>query len=101
MSGVVTEIEESVVEDIRSRRELGRAKYGNTMDRGDLSMRQWLQAAYEECLDQAIYLKRCIREERAREDAALAVINNPSDPRLFPECPDRLGLAHLLKSPEV
>lgn len=62
------EIEESVVEDIRSRREMGRAKYGKTMDRGDLSLRDWLQHAYEECLDQAIYLKRCIREVSERQE---------------------------------
>lgn len=63
----MTEIEESVVEDIRARRELGRAKYGATMDRGDLALRDWLQHAYEECLDQAIYLKRCIRETAEKE----------------------------------
>lgn len=57
------EIEESVVEDIRLRRDLGRSKYGKTMERTDLSRRDWLQHAYEECLDQAIYLKKCIKEE--------------------------------------
>ena len=58
----MTEIEESVVEDIRSRRELGRAKYGKTMERNDLTLREWLQHAYEEALDQAIYLRRAIRD---------------------------------------
>lgn len=76
-----TEIEESVVEDIRGRRELGRSKYGATMERTDKNLRFFLQAAYEECLDQAIYLKRCIREECLREEAACAL-----NPELYPEC---------------
>lgn len=48
--------------DISMRRELGRAKYGKTMERTDLSLRDWLQHAYEEGLDKVIYLKRAIRE---------------------------------------
>lgn len=66
----MTEIEESVVEDIRSRRELGRAKYGATMERDDLSLRDWLQHAYEETLDQAIYLRRAIRDLSETESGA-------------------------------
>lgn len=59
---MATEIEESVVEDLRSRREMGRIKYGKTMERTDLGLRDFLQHAYEECLDQAVYLRRCIRD---------------------------------------
>lgn len=48
--------------DLLSRSELGIAKYGQTLDRNDLSLRDWLQHAYEETLDQANYLKRAIME---------------------------------------
>ena len=57
------EIEESVIEKIRLRREAGRKKYGTTMEREDLTRLQWLQHAQEEALDLAIYLERLIREE--------------------------------------
>lgn len=48
--------------DLLRRSELGIAKYGMTLDRTDLSLRDWLQHAYEETLDQANYLKRAIME---------------------------------------
>ena len=58
------EIEETVIEKIRSRRDAGRKKYGTTMERTDLSRAQWLQHAQEEALDLAIYLQRLMREEQ-------------------------------------
>jgi hypothetical protein len=48
--------------DLLRRSEIGIAKYGVTLDRTDLSLRDWLQHAYEETLDQANYLKRAIVE---------------------------------------
>jgi hypothetical protein len=48
--------------DLLSRSEMGIAKYGVTLDRTDLNLRDWLQHAYEETLDQANYLKRAIIE---------------------------------------
>lgn len=57
-----TGIEAAVCEDIASRQTLGIAKYGRTVAENPLLLRQWLQHAYEECLDQAIYLKRAISE---------------------------------------
>jgi hypothetical protein len=48
--------------DLLRRSEIGIAKYGVTLDRKDLSLRDWLQHAYEETLDQANYLKRAILE---------------------------------------
>lgn len=53
---------EAVRADLLRRSQLGIAKYGTTLDRGDLSLRDWLQHAYEEALDQANYLKRAIIE---------------------------------------
>lgn len=56
-------IVESVVEDLRKRAEVGFKKYGTTLARTDLNQKDWLQHAYEEALDLANYLKRCIVEQ--------------------------------------
>lgn len=57
------ECEEAVVAKIRARRDAGRAKYGQTMERTDLTRQQWLVHAQEEALDLAIYLERIVRDE--------------------------------------
>lgn len=51
---------EEVREDLLRRSEIGIQKYNTTLDRNDLEIVDWLQHAYEECLDQANYLKKCI-----------------------------------------
>ncbi|MFL5001402.1 MAG: hypothetical protein ACJ8FU_08305 [Xanthobacteraceae bacterium] len=53
---------EAVRADLLIRSQVGIAKYGVTLDRTDLSLRDWLQHAYEEHLDAANYLKRAIIE---------------------------------------
>jgi len=55
-------IVESVREDLKQRSEVGIKKYGVTLDREDLSFKDWLNHAYEESLDKALYLKRAIKE---------------------------------------
>lgn len=55
-------IVEAVRTDLLRRSQIGIAKYGVTLDRKDLCLRDWLQHAYEETLDQANYLKRAIME---------------------------------------
>jgi hypothetical protein len=49
-----------VIDDLERRAAVGLAKYGVTLARTDLTRKEWLQHAYEECLDQACYLKRLI-----------------------------------------
>ena len=46
--------------DARSRR--GLEKYGTTTADNPLPLKDWLQHAYEEALDHAIYLKRAMAE---------------------------------------
>ena len=58
----VSGTEARVCADIAKRQEFGIAKYGTQVSRNPLTLRQWLQHAYEECLDQAIYLRRSIEE---------------------------------------
>lgn len=59
---VATGIEAQVCADIARRQALGIAKYGTTVAENPLTLKQWLQHALEETLDQAIYLKRAIAE---------------------------------------
>lgn len=57
-----TGIEALVCEDIAKRQALGIHKYGRTVADNPLALRAWLQHAYEEMLDGAIYLRRAIAE---------------------------------------
>lgn len=61
-SAVVDQVVEEVREDLLRRSQFGIKKYGVTLERTDLNLRDWLQHAYEETLDQANYLKRAIME---------------------------------------
>lgn len=54
--------EARVCQDIASRQQIGLKKYGTSVEQNPLTLRQWLQHAYEETLDQAIYLRRAIEE---------------------------------------
>lgn len=49
-----------VIEDMRQREAKGKAEYGTSMDRKDLNERDWMEYAYEEALDLALYLKKMI-----------------------------------------
>lgn len=53
---------DTVCHDLLQRSKVGIDKYGVSLERTDLNLRDWLQHAYEECLDQANYLKRAIIE---------------------------------------
>jgi hypothetical protein len=55
-------IELAVCSDIAARQELGVRKYGQTVADNPLTHSQWLQHAYEEALDLAVYLKRAMKE---------------------------------------
>ena len=57
-----TGIEAKGCEDIAKRQQLGIAKYKTTVADTPLSLREWLDHAYQECLDQAVYLRRAIEE---------------------------------------
>lgn len=64
--------ETEVCADIKRRQELGIAKYGTTVAQNPLELRQWLQHAYEEKLDDAVYMKRAIQELDKIIDAGVA-----------------------------
>ena len=57
-----TGTEARVCADIAKRQQIGLAKYKTSVEANSLSLREWLQHAYEETLDKAVYLKRAIEE---------------------------------------
>lgn len=61
-----TGTEREVCQDIAARQAKGIAKYGTTVANNPLTLREWLQHAYEETLDAAIYLKRAMKELREK-----------------------------------
>jgi hypothetical protein len=54
----------SIIDDLLVREDKGLKEYGTTMDRTDLTEQDWLQHAYEEALDLAIYLKKIIKTKQ-------------------------------------
>lgn len=58
-----SDIYKEVISDLISREKMGRVKYGTTVDKANLSEREWMQHAYEEALDFAIYLKRMMSKK--------------------------------------
>jgi hypothetical protein len=51
-------IVETVISKFRERSELGKKKYGVTLDRNDLSLLDWIQHAQEEHMDAILYLEK-------------------------------------------
>ncbi len=43
---------------LKSRSETGIRKYGTTLDRTDLTIKEWIDHSIEEALDLALYLER-------------------------------------------
>ena len=63
-----TGIELEVCKDIERRQALGFQKYGTTVLENNLPLIAWLQHAYEETLDKAVYLKRAMYELKMKGD---------------------------------
>lgn len=64
---IIDPVVKEVRKDLLRRSELGIQKYGTTLGRDDLNLVDWLQHAYEECLDQANYLKAAILKLKKEE----------------------------------
>ena len=54
----MSKIENIVCAKITQRAEVGKSKYGTTMERVDLSGLEWLVHAQEEAMDLAVYLEK-------------------------------------------
>lgn len=51
-------IVESVIEQFKQRSEVGKVKYGITLDRTDLTRLEWLNHAQQEAMDMILYLEK-------------------------------------------
>ena len=56
----MSKIEEQVINKLRTRAAAGKAKYGTTMERDDLTYAEWLQHLQEELLDAAVYVQKLL-----------------------------------------
>ena len=56
----MSKIEEQVSIKLRTRAAAGKAKYGVTMERTDLTNAEWLQHLQEELLDAAVYIEKLL-----------------------------------------
>ncbi len=54
----MSKIEKRVIDKINQRAEMGKEKYGVTMERTDLSTYDWLNHLQEELLDAIIYIEK-------------------------------------------
>ena len=54
--------EDNVCDKILQRADVGKRKYGVTMERNDLSTIEWLVHLQEELMDAAVYVERLIKE---------------------------------------
>ena len=52
----------SIVSQFVKRSEIGKSKYGTTLDRSDLSVLEWIQHAQEEHMDAILYLEKLKHE---------------------------------------
>jgi hypothetical protein len=64
----MSNILDQTIKDLQAREVRGLKEYGTTLDRTDLSQDEWLQHAYEEALDLALYLKKLLLTNAPQED---------------------------------
>ena len=57
-------IVESVIQQFKTRSEIGIKKYNTTLDRTDLNRFEWLQHAQEEAMDLILYLEKLKQYEK-------------------------------------
>ena len=65
----MSKIEEKVIAKIRQRAEVGEKKYNTTMERGDLTIGEWLTHLQEELLDACVYTEKLLVLLDNTEDA--------------------------------
>jgi hypothetical protein len=63
----MSKVLEKVISDLGDREALGIKKYGTDCDRADYDLIDWLQEAYEENLDAAMYLKAAIELIKSKD----------------------------------
>jgi len=60
----MSRVEEEVCFKLLKRADVGKAKYGVTMERDDLSVLDWLKHTQEELMDACVYIEKLIDEKQ-------------------------------------
>jgi hypothetical protein len=60
--------EDEVCKKIQARAEVGKAKYGVSMERTDLNIVEWLTHLQEELMDASVYVERLIQDYKKYAD---------------------------------
>ena len=55
---------EQIISDLKEREAMGIRKYGVSVDDAQLTDNEWLQHAYEEALDFAVYIKKLMYQKK-------------------------------------
>jgi hypothetical protein len=58
----MSKIEDSVCKKILDRAKVGKEKYGVTMERDDLSFKEWMIHLQEELMDAIVYIEKNLEE---------------------------------------
>lgn len=74
-------IVESVIEQFKQRSEVGKVKYGITLDRTDLSALQWMIHFREELQDGLLYLERIIQD--TQKENIIDIMKSDEELRLY------------------
>ena len=56
----LSKVEDNVCKKIKARSDVGKAKYGVTMEEEVLSVREWLVHLQEELMDAAVYVEKLL-----------------------------------------
>ena len=75
-----TDILSKLVDKYEDREAQGFLKYGTTMDRGDLSLHEWLNHLQEELMDATLYITK-LKEELRDEIEEAAIDTFSEEPR--------------------
>lgn len=59
----MSKIEENVCKKIMMRAEVGKRKYGVTMERDDLTFKEWMTHLSEELMDALVYIEKVLEED--------------------------------------
>ena len=65
----------SIVSQFIKRSEIGKSKYGTTLDRTDLSVLEWIQHAQEEHMDAILYLEK-LKPELTNKEISYSAISS-------------------------
>jgi len=62
-------IVDGIIDQLVTRHQLGKSKYGTDMDRTDLEITDWIQHSIEEKLDDILYMQKILQEFKKFEES--------------------------------